>query len=32
MAREFAKKFYNSKAWKKCREAYKKKVNGLCER
>ena len=32
MARDFAKKFYNSKALKKCREAYKKKVNGLCER
>ncbi len=32
MARDFAKKFYNSKAWKKCREAYKQSVNGLCER
>lgn len=32
MAREFARKFYNSKAWKKCREAYKQSVNGLCER
>lgn len=32
MAKEFAKKFYNSKAWKKCREAYKQSVNGLCER
>lgn len=32
MARDFAIKFYNSKEWKKCREAYKKKVNGLCER
>ena len=32
MAREFAIKFYNSKAWKKCREAYKQSVNGLCER
>lgn len=24
--------FYSSTAWKKCREAYKKKVSGLCER
>lgn len=32
MARDFAKKFYNSKEWKKCREAYKQSVNGLCER
>ena len=32
MAREFAISFYNSKAWKKCREAYKQSVNGLCER
>lgn len=32
MAREFAKKFYNSKEWKKCRELYKQSVNGLCER
>jgi 5-methylcytosine-specific restriction endonuclease McrA len=32
MAREFARKFYNSKAWKKCREAYKQSVYGLCER
>ena len=32
MAREFAKKFYNSKQWKKCREAYKESKNGLCER
>ena len=23
--------FYNSGAWKTCREAYKKKVGGLCE-
>ncbi|MDE6182051.1 MAG: HNH endonuclease [Eubacteriales bacterium] len=36
MAREFAKSFYNSKAWKKCRIAY---INnrilidgGLCEK
>ena len=32
MARDFAKKFYNSKEWKKCREAYKESKNGLCER
>jgi len=32
IAREFSKAFYNSKQWKKCREAYKLSVNGLCER
>ncbi|WZL70642.1 HNH endonuclease [Defluviitalea saccharophila] len=32
MAREFAKKFYNSKAWINCREAYKQSKHGLCER
>lgn len=32
LAKEFAKKFYNSKQWKKCREAYIKSVYGLCER
>ena len=32
MARDFAKKFYNSKAWKKCRASYILSVNGLCER
>lgn len=26
------KSFYASGAWKKCREAYKKSVGGLCER
>ena len=31
MAREFAKAFYNSKAWHMCREAYKQSVFGLCE-
>jgi len=35
MAKEFAKAFYNSKAWKKCREAYiKYRISvdgGLCE-
>jgi len=32
MARDFAKKFYNSKEWKKCREAYKQSRFGICER
>lgn len=32
MAKEFAKKFYKSKAWQKCRESYIKSVYGLCER
>ena len=32
MARDFAKRFYNSKQWVKCREAYKQSVYGLCER
>lgn len=32
MAREFSKKFYNSKAWIKCRESYKQSKFGLCER
>ena len=31
MAKEFTNGFYNTKAWKKCREAYRKKVGGLCE-
>lgn len=31
MAKKWAKKFYNSTAWKKAREAYIKKVYGLCE-
>lgn len=35
MAKEFAKAFYNSKRWKKCREAYIKHREsidgGLCE-
>jgi 5-methylcytosine-specific restriction endonuclease McrA len=30
--REFAKKFYKSAAWKKCRLAYIASVHGLCER
>ena len=29
---EFAREFYNSTAWKDCREAYKKSKRGLCER
>lgn len=32
MAKEFAISFYNSKVWKKCREAYKQSKHGLCER
>ena len=32
MAREFSKKFYNSKAWKKCRNAYKESKFHICER
>jgi 5-methylcytosine-specific restriction protein A len=28
----FARKFYNSKAWKKCRESYIISVHGMCER
>ena len=30
--RDFAKQFYSSKAWKECREAYKKSVGYQCER
>lgn len=32
MAREFAKSFYASTAWKKCRKQYIASVGGLCER
>lgn len=32
MAREFAREFYSSEAWNKCREGYRKSVGGLCER
>lgn len=32
MAREFAKAFYNSSVWKKCKASYIKSVHGLCER
>ena len=31
MAREFAKKFYSSKAWQDTRNAYSKSVGHLCE-
>ena len=32
MAREFAKKFYNSKQWRACRESYRISKFGICER
>ena len=32
MAKEWAKPFYASTAWKKCRLSYINSVNGLCER
>lgn len=32
MAKEFAKSFYKSKAWLKCRESYISSIHGLCER
>ena len=32
MAKEYAKQFYKSTAWIKCRASYIKKVFGLCER
>lgn len=32
MAKEWAKSFYNSKAWLDCRESYIQSVHGLCER
>jgi 5-methylcytosine-specific restriction protein A len=32
MARDFSKKFYNSKQWIKCRESYKQSKHGICER
>ena len=31
MAREFAKAFYKSDAWRSCRASYIKSVAGLCE-
>lgn len=30
--KEYAAKFYKSKAWQRCREAYAKSVGYLCER
>jgi 5-methylcytosine-specific restriction enzyme A len=32
MAKDYAKRFYNSKAWKECRAGYINHVHGLCER
>ena len=32
MAKDYAKKFYRSKAWRECRASYISKVYGLCER
>jgi 5-methylcytosine-specific restriction endonuclease McrA len=32
MAREFAKRFYRSSAWRKCRQSYFNTQHGLCER
>lgn len=33
MARDFSRKFYNSKEWKKCREAFKQStIDQLCNR
>lgn len=32
MARDFAKSFYNSTKWKKCRNAYIESKFGICER
>ena len=32
MAKDYAKKFYKSTAWLKCRASYIKSVYGLCER
>jgi 5-methylcytosine-specific restriction enzyme A len=32
MAKEFAKAFYKSKAWQKCRAGFIKSVYGLCNR
>lgn len=31
MARDFAKPFYKSRQWQRCREVYIKKAGGLCE-
>ena len=32
MAKDFSRKFYNSRAWEKCREGYKQSKFGICER
>jgi len=32
MAQEWAKGFYNSKQWKRCRTLFKQVKDGLCER
>lgn len=32
MARDFAKSFYKSKNWQRCREGYAKSKGHLCER
>ncbi len=32
MAKDFAKKFYNSKRWHSCRNAFFNSKHGLCER
>lgn len=32
MAKEWAKKFYNSMAWKRTRKAYMNSVHGVCEK
>lgn len=32
MSKEFAKKFYKSTVWIKCKNSYIKSVHGLCER
>lgn len=31
MSREFARAFYSSEAWNRCRAGYRKSVGGLCE-
>lgn len=32
MARDFSKKFYNGKEWKKCRDSFKESKHHICER
>lgn len=31
MAKEYAREFYRSMAWRNCRDAYASSVGGLCE-